>query len=126
MKRAPNRKPPILLGAITDDPLLNHITFRLVRNRTKRGSGGWGRESVCTRRYLPRQREMTARVLIKFPKGVNYLPPNLINSSAVASANYYLAEEASNLAKQAILTQSTAAVLSQATSHYGLVLTMLE
>jgi hypothetical protein len=69
---------------------------------------------------------MTARVLIKFPKGVNYLPPNLINSSAVASANYYLAEEASNLAKQAILTQSTAAVLSQANSHYGLVLTMLE
>ena len=37
-----------------------------------------------------------------------------------------LTEEASNLAKQAILTQSTAAILSQANSHYGLVLTMLE
>jgi hypothetical protein len=37
-----------------------------------------------------------------------------------------LAEEASNLAKQAILTQSTAPILFQANSHYGLVPTMLE
>ena len=35
-----------------EDHLLNDLTFRLVRKRTRRRSEGWERESVCSRRRL--------------------------------------------------------------------------
>ena len=35
-----------------EDQLLNDLTFRLVRKRTRRRSEGWERESVCSRRRL--------------------------------------------------------------------------
>ena len=52
LKREEDRMSPVLLSVITDDPLYNNLTFRLVYARTRRRSEGWERESVCSRRLL--------------------------------------------------------------------------
>jgi hypothetical protein len=41
MKRDKDRMSPALLSMITDDPLHNDLTFRLVYARTRRRSEGW-------------------------------------------------------------------------------------